>query len=309
MLALWVYGRKITCNNKAVLNRKGPLLLAANHPNSFLDAIILASMFKQPIYSLVRGDVYKHPFIARLLRSLNMMPVYRISEGAENLGENYSTFMKCREIFKKKGIVLIFSEGRCINEWKLRPLMKGTARLATSSWEEGIPLEVLPVGINYQSFTSFGKNIHVLFGNTLTSSQIELTNSHGNTLNDFNSKLQKELRPLVFETSKNNLSALRQQFEVKQPMIKKIVFTFPALIGAIVHAPLYFPAKWFSKRYASHNDHYDSLMVALLFISYPIYLIGISLLSFMLWQSGWAFVTLLVLPFCARACIQLKPQF
>ena len=58
---------------------------------------------------------------------MNMFPVYRISEGAENLENNYDTFESCKEIFKKNGIVLIFSEGRCINEWRLRPLKKGTS--------------------------------------------------------------------------------------------------------------------------------------------------------------------------------------
>ena len=72
---------------------------------------------------------------------------------------NYETFAACKEIFKKDGIVLIFSEGRCINEWHLRSLMKGTARLAISSWEDGIELVILPTGINYQSFNVFGKNI------------------------------------------------------------------------------------------------------------------------------------------------------
>jgi 1-acyl-sn-glycerol-3-phosphate acyltransferase len=108
--------------NKKVLNHKGPLLIACNHPNSFLDAIILAALFKKPIYSLARGDVFKNKRIARILTALKILPVFRISEGAENLNTNYDTFAKCREIFKQNGIVLIFSEGLCINEWKLRAL-------------------------------------------------------------------------------------------------------------------------------------------------------------------------------------------
>ncbi|MEO7485051.1 MAG: 1-acyl-sn-glycerol-3-phosphate acyltransferase, partial [Ferruginibacter sp.] len=151
-------------NTGEYLGNKGPLLLAVNHPNSFLDAIILSTIFNQPVHSLARGDVFKNPFIAKLLRATNMHPVYRLSEGAENLEHNYTSFEACRSIFKNNGIVLIFSEGRCENEWHLRPLMKGTARLALSAWAEGIPLKILPVGINYNSFTSFGKIIHVNFG-------------------------------------------------------------------------------------------------------------------------------------------------
>ena len=154
-LALLIFCRRLIINKPELLKRKGPLLLACNHPNSFLDAVILADLFKYPVYSLARGDVFKKPFYIKLLTSIKILPVYRTSEGVENLGINYETFTACRKIFDQKGIVLIFSEGRCINEWHLRPLMKGTARLAFSSWNEnlpagrqGIPLEVLPVAIS-----------------------------------------------------------------------------------------------------------------------------------------------------------------
>ena len=126
-IALVIYCRDLKINDRRALAAKGPLLIAANHPNSFLDAIIIATLFDQPVYSLARGDAFTNRFTISLLKSLNILPVYRLSEGAENLGHNYSTFEQCRDIFKN-GIVLIFSEGRCINEWKLRPLMKGTAR-------------------------------------------------------------------------------------------------------------------------------------------------------------------------------------
>ena len=79
-------------NNKEYLSLKGPLLIAANHPNSFLDAIILSTIFKRPVYSLARGDAFVKPFYKKLLLSLNMFPVYRISEGVENLENNYETF-------------------------------------------------------------------------------------------------------------------------------------------------------------------------------------------------------------------------
>ena len=79
------------------------------------------------------------------------------SEGIENLEDNYTTFEKCIKIFKQKGIVLIFSEGRCENEWHLCRLKKGTARLTIAAWQQQILLQVLPIGVNYNSFILFGK--------------------------------------------------------------------------------------------------------------------------------------------------------
>ena len=81
-------------NNKDIFLAKGPLLIASKHPNSFLDAIILATLIERPVYSLTRGDTFKKKSYALLLQSLNMLPVYRMSEGAENLEQNYETFDK-----------------------------------------------------------------------------------------------------------------------------------------------------------------------------------------------------------------------
>ena len=308
-LAILIYCRHIRTRNRQALEHDGPLLIAANHPNSFLDAIIIATLFKKPVYSLARGDVYTNNFYIRLLTALHILPVYRLSEGAENLGHNYSTFEKCREIFKKNGIVLIFSEGRCINEWKLRPLKKGTARLAISSWEEGIPLEVLPTGINYQSFTSFGKNIELNFGNIITKKAIEETNGYGNTINTFNQLLKESLHELVVEFPDKNQLAVQKHFNIKIPAIKKILLALPAAAGFLLHAPLYLPVKSFSQKRASHNDHYDSVMTGLLFLLYPIYLFIIFLQLTCLVHFGYASLAFILFPLCAWAFVQLKRQF
>jgi 1-acyl-sn-glycerol-3-phosphate acyltransferase len=114
-----IFCRRIIVNKPAMLKKQGPLLLASNHPNSFLDAIILDILFEQPIWSLARGDVFKNKFISRVLTALKMFPVYRVSEGVENLNINYETFESCKKLFHQKGLVLIFSEGKCINEWHL----------------------------------------------------------------------------------------------------------------------------------------------------------------------------------------------
>src|SRR5882724_157459 len=50
-LAIKIFCRKIIINKPEVLNEKGPLLLACNHPNSFLDGVIFDTLFKQPVYT------------------------------------------------------------------------------------------------------------------------------------------------------------------------------------------------------------------------------------------------------------------
>jgi 1-acyl-sn-glycerol-3-phosphate acyltransferase len=308
-LAISIFCRKIDVNTKKYYSHKGPLLIASNHPNSFLDAIIFCILFNRPVYSLARGDVFKNKWIGKILFHLNILPVYRISEGAENLNVNYDTFAKCREIFKKNGIVLIFSEGLCINEWKLRALKKGTARLAFSSWDEDIDVTVLPAGINYQSFSSFGKNIQLNFGNPITKNNFLTSTTDGKNINGFNEILKTELQSLVVEKDRKDLTGIRNHFEINQHAAKKIILHLPAITGKWIHAPLYLPVKKLALKYFGHNDHYDSVMVGALLLTYPIYLTIIACIFYSLTASWFWLTTFIILPFLAWSFVQIKKQF
>jgi len=290
------------------LKKQGPVLLACNHPNSFLDAAILAVLFKYPLYSLARGDVFKKPFYIKLLNALRIYPVYRTSEGVENLGINYETFNTCRKIFEKKGIVLIFSEGKCINEWHLRPLKKGTARLAFSSWEENIPLEVLPVGINYSSFRRFGKNLFINFGEIMTKDHFDINEPDGKKFQSFNQKLEAQLHQLVWEIDKKDEQRQKDLLEKKPSWFTKILLAIPAFLGWFIHLPLFLPIKSFTIKRTNNNDHHDSILVALLMFFYPLYLILLTLIVVLLTQNYWFFILPFAFAFSAWAFVQVKGQ-
>ena len=303
-----IFCRRIIINKPKLLKKKGPLLLACNHPNSFLDAAILADLFKYPVYSLTRGDVFKKPFYNKILTALKMLPIYRTSEGTENLSINYETFENCKNIFKKEGIVLIFSEAKCINEWHLRPFRKGTARLAFSSWDENIPLEVLPVGINYSSFRRFSKNLFINFGEIITKDDFDLKESDGKRNQFFNNKLEDQLRQLVFEIDKNDIEKQKLLLEKNHSLFTKIILLIPAIIGWLIHAPLYLPIKKFTYKKTWDNDHYDSVLIALLLFIYPPYVILITILILLLTHNLFSWLLIIALPFTACAYVQLKPQ-
>ena len=307
-LAIVLICRKIVINKPSLLKSEGPLLIACNHPNSFLDSIILDILFEKPIWSLARGDVFKSRKTVRLLNALKILPVYRPSEGVENLSENYKTFKSCVAIFRKKGLVQIFSEGKCINEWHLRPLKKGTARLAIQSWEQNIPLRVLPTGINYSSFRRFGKNIYLNFGNIITREEVHSNEADGLRHQSFNTALQQELEKLVFEIPKNDKKLQAEILQVKIPVYEKLLLAVPAVIGWLLHAPLYFPIKWFMMKKAGDSDHYDSLVNTLLLITYPFYVFIITITAGIVANSWWALLLIIVLPFTAWATVRLKRQ-
>jgi 1-acyl-sn-glycerol-3-phosphate acyltransferase len=307
-LALPLYCRHLAINHKELLKHEGPLLLAVNHPNSFLDAIILCTLFDGTVYSLARGDAFKNRFAAKVLTLFKMFPVYRVSEGVENMEENYTTFDLCKKVFKKNGIVLIFSEGLCVNEWHLRALKKGTARLAISSWQDGIDVKVIPVAINYSSFKKFGKNIRLFFGDFICKEDIDYNDSHGNAIKQFNDNLKNQLSKTVFEIKESDKAALHQHFFVKNPLLKKTVLFLPAVVGCIIHAPLFYFTKWLGNTLIKEDGHADSKMIAFLFILYPVFLLTVTLLCFCFTGSWLSFLCLILLPFTAWSFVQLKPQ-
>ncbi len=307
-ISFWMYCRQLRVNNRAIFAAKGPLLIACNHPNSFLDAIIISSLFKRPVYSLARGDAFKNKWASALLRSLKMLPVYRSSEGVQNMEHNYRTFAACKEIFKKDGIVLIFSEGRCVNEWHLRPLMKGTARLATSSWDDGIDLVILPTGINYQSFSVFGKNVDLNFGEFIYKKDLPPNGGFGKSINAFNELLHSALEPLVYEIDKTDITTLKQKMSAPVSIIKRIMLGLPAAVGYMLHAPLYLVAKKIAAKKAYHSDHFDSILVGILFLSYPLYLLlTCFLIKIFAGVNYWALAAFM--PFSAWSYLMLKKQF
>lgn len=307
-LGATIFCRRIIVNLPQHLKDEGPLLIAANHPNSFLDAIIIDILFGKPVWSLARGDVFRKAGYIRVLNKLKILPVYRTTEGVENLEINYKTFDACKEIFKENGIVLMFSEGRCINEWHLRPLKKGTARLALSAWEDGIPLKVLPAGINFSSFSLFGKNVFLNFGKIISVADVERSGSDGIAHASFNEVLRKELTPLVYEIADNDHEKQRRMLSVPIPLWKKIILFVPALTGMILHAPLYYPAYWFTIGKTKRNDHFDSVMTAIVVFLYPFYLVLISCLLYYFTGSALSWTAIVLLPLTARASVEVKRQ-
>ena len=299
-----LFFRSIRINRPDLLTLDGPLLISCNHPNSFLDAVLLDTLFEKPIWSLARGDVFKNKFITRLLTAVKILPVYRVSEGVENLSTNYETFDSCKMIFRKNGLVLIFSEGLCINEWHLRPLKKGTARLAISSWKDGIPLSILPVGINYNSFTNFGKEVTINIGDPIGREQFSLTGNEGKNIQSFNELLTQRLQRLVFEIDPHDEETKTKLLERPPSSFKKIILAIPTLAGWLVHLPLYIPVRSLAVKKAWHTGHYDSVLAALLFICYPFFLIIAAFIPVMITGKSIAALPALFIPLLGWCCLQ-----
>src|SRR6202008_4609710 len=153
------YFKRSKTKNAHYLKVKGPVIIAMNHPNAFMDPIAFTTQVYPPrVYYLARGDTFKKGLVATLLESIGIIPIYRIQDGGkEGLKKNDETYERVNALLKKNQKIIIFAEGLCIQERRLRPLKKGVPRMVFGAVEaNGLKdLIVVPVGVNYTDPSQF----------------------------------------------------------------------------------------------------------------------------------------------------------
>lgn len=216
-LALTVFYRRRVFTGWDQVPASGPVIFACNHPNSFLDAMIIGAFIKRETHFLARSDVFNTPLKLWILSQFKMMPIYRLSEGKEDLGKNQETFEKCHEVFRKGGAILMFSEGLCIQEMRLRPLKKGTARIAMEYSKDGSPLTIIPTGLNYMKPTKFREDLLIQMDTPFNAADFaaEYNERQAKGIQSFNNRLREGLQNSVIDIrDKKNEKAIEQLVEV-----------------------------------------------------------------------------------------------
>jgi glycerol-3-phosphate O-acyltransferase/dihydroxyacetone phosphate acyltransferase len=163
-LALRVFFRKVYIRNKHLIPGKGPMIICANHPATFLDPIVIGASVSPELFFLSKGEAFRSPFARWMLPRLNMIPVYRQQDDPSQMHKNKETFIRCFEHLKKGGIILIFPEGVSLTERKLRKLKTGTARIALGAEARNnfnLGVKILNLGLNYTNPHKFNQDLYI----------------------------------------------------------------------------------------------------------------------------------------------------
>jgi 1-acyl-sn-glycerol-3-phosphate acyltransferase len=279
--ALWIFCTEVNVNNRSLLKTKGPLLIIANHPNSFLDAIIIGAQYKRRIHFLARGDVFTKKHHRFLLGLLNMIPVYRQREGKQYLHLNEYAFNKSAELLEKQEAVLIFIEGICVNKNEIQPFKKGTSRIIERIQAKKINPKIHIATLAYNNFKGIGKKVNI--------SIVNLTNTHSiTTAKDrvlFNQKVAAVLNENIF-------------IPATQTKIIKTPFYY-------LHLPYYFTLQKFVYKKTKGTVFYDSVLFALLFFTYPLFLFLLYIILCIIGLSQpIIFCILVAIPIISKQSIQ-----
>ena len=164
-VALFFFFKKIVVSGKEHMLHKGPIIIVANHPNTLMDPLIIASLMKQQIGFLGNAGLFSNSFLGRFLKYFNVIPIFRKKDIApgEKPNNKYS-FSKCHEYLDTKGTILIFPEGSSYYELKLREIKTGTARIALSYESlKGLDsnLKILPIALDYSDAIQFRSMVSV----------------------------------------------------------------------------------------------------------------------------------------------------
>ena len=164
-----IFFRRIDVVGLEKLPKGKPVILIANHPASFLDAMVLAVFLRRSLHFYVRGDIFSHPIALRILTILHMIPIYSKEHGDGILEKNKRTFDRGRKLLSKGKMLLVFPEGFSRLSKELAPLKKGAARVALQTAfgdDQQTDLHIQAIAINY-SWHGRGANLFIRVGENM----------------------------------------------------------------------------------------------------------------------------------------------
>ncbi|MFD2248529.1 lysophospholipid acyltransferase family protein [Pontibacter ruber] len=164
---LRVFFRQLKVSNRSAIPGQGPLLVASNHPNTFMDPIVIASLLRQQCYFIAKSTVFNSPFKKWLLRQMNLIPIHRREDLPDQPFSNEEAFMASFKALEEGKTLMIFPEGNSFNERRLRKIKTGTARIALGAEAQhnySLGVKILPVGLNYSAPTRFRSDVLVNIG-------------------------------------------------------------------------------------------------------------------------------------------------
>ena len=198
-----LFFKRTKVSNIQNLKVKGPIILAVNHPNGFMDPVALSTLVYPPrLRYLARGDAFKKGIVTKILQSLGIIPIFRIQDGGkEGLLKNDETYNIVNRLLLKNKKIIIFAEGLCIQERRLRPLKKGVPRMIFGAMETGKlnNLIVIPVGINYKDPSQFRGNIFCNVGKPIKmiDYMAAYKEAPAKTMNQFLADLTPRMKELI----------------------------------------------------------------------------------------------------------------
>ena len=171
---VWFLFRSVDVRGAERLTFRGPVLLCINHPNNFIDSLLVGAVVHRKVHYLATATLFRNPILARFLRGVGAIPVYRRQDDPDKMDRNASAFEACVATLAAGGLIGIYPEGTTHAETRVQRIKTGAARIALDyetrrrNGAPGEPLVLIPTGLAFDARKSFGGRVRVAFGEPLT---------------------------------------------------------------------------------------------------------------------------------------------
>jgi glycerol-3-phosphate O-acyltransferase/dihydroxyacetone phosphate acyltransferase len=163
-IAVRIFFRKIEVTNLEALPKKGPMIVAANHPSTFMDASVVGSFLKQKPRFLVKGSLFNTAFSKWLLTNMRAIPVQRAQDSPGGKINTSFLFSKCYERLEEGDTILIFPEGVSMHGRQLHKIKTGAARIALGAEaanDFNLGMKIVTIGLNYSNPRLFRSDLYL----------------------------------------------------------------------------------------------------------------------------------------------------
>ncbi len=205
ILCYRIFYKKIVIRNIKNLPKNEPFILAPNHQNALMDALAFVCNTPLQIVFLARADIFKGKLMIHFLNFLNIMPIYRIRDGIDNVRRNDEVFGKTLQVFRNGfNPLCIFPEGNHGDKRRLRPLVKGIFRiafLAQEDFKDQPGVKLVPVGVDYGHYSNFRTSLFINFGKPIEVSEYykQYEEDKVKAINELRDRLASEMRKLMID--------------------------------------------------------------------------------------------------------------
>lgn len=137
----------------------GPVLLASNHPNALVDALVVGCTLPRPVVLTAKATLLANPITRLLVRMVGVVPLRRASDvvppgsnGVLDSARNAEAFATVLDVLDSGGAVLLFPEGKSHSDPGLAPLKTGLARMALMARAERrlSRIPIIPIGLTFE---------------------------------------------------------------------------------------------------------------------------------------------------------------
>lgn len=196
-------------------------IYVSNHPNSFMDPIMLGALSKSIFNFMTRSDVFKW-WLKPFLWLAHMLPIYRQHDGENTQEKNKTVFNRVNKTLANGRNILIFGEGFTDDTpiRGLKPIKKGAVRMGLTAlegcnWEKKIYLA--SIGINYTDRNTIGSELLVEYGGEicLNDYRKDFEENTPKAINDITKKLEEMMQDcVIYVADKSNYAFLENIMQI-----------------------------------------------------------------------------------------------